>query len=153
MGIVSILRPRLHQARLMKAARQLELAAALEPIDPAFRRLFRDGAIERLAAALPLPEEQIYGDATDGELNEALYPFRSRGLRAAEDAGAAHLVDNCALPGALWGLEVDDPAWSAALGTIDVAMLVCIFDLDGQPVTPAMRAAHRVVIDIAGLPA
>jgi hypothetical protein len=50
------------------------------------------------------------------------------------------------------GWEVDDLTRAAALDTLDVAMRVAVLDLEGLPATPGMRAAHRLVTEIAGLP-
>jgi hypothetical protein len=85
-----------------------------------------------------------------GPLEVLGYAVRWRGLLAAERAGAAHLIDNCVPPGALWGWEVDDPTWGAALDTLDVAMCVAVLDMEGLPVTSGLRAAQRLVLEIAG---
>jgi hypothetical protein len=134
-------------------ARQLAYAAALRPIEPTVGRLARPAVVARLAAALPPVEERVAarraGDGLDRDLNAAMYPMRCRGLLAAERSGAAHLIDDCVPPGALWGWEVDDPTWRAALDALDLAMLVAVFDMDGRPVTSGMRAAHRLVLGIA----
>jgi hypothetical protein len=53
---------------------------------------------------------------------------------------------------ALWGWEVDDPTWDAAIDAIDVAMRVAVLDMEGRPVSPGMRAAHRLALEIAGPP-
>lgn len=136
------------------SARRLAFAAALRPLEPAVGRLSRPGVVALLAAALPPAEERIYagsaGDGRDSDLNSAMYPLRLRGLVAAEGAGAAHLIDNCVVPGALWGWDVDDPIWGAALDTLDAAMCVAVLDLEGLPVAPGMRAAHLLVLEIGG---
>jgi hypothetical protein len=102
---------------------------------------------------LPSAQERVYagstGDFHDNGLNSAMYPLRWRGLLAAERAGAAHLIDSCAPPRALWAWEIDDPTWEAALAALDVAMRVAVLDMDGLPVTVGMRAAHRLVLEIA----
>jgi hypothetical protein len=135
-------------------ARQLAFAAALGPIEPAVDRLSTPDVVACLAAALPPAEERIYaGSASDGfdrDINGAMYPMRRRGLLAAERAGAAHLIDHCVPPGALWGWEVDDPSWGAALDALDVAMRVVVLDMEGRSVPSGMRAAHRLVMEIAG---
>jgi len=134
-------------------ARELAFVAALKPIEPAVGRLNRPDVVARLAAARPPAGEQVYtGSARDGldpDLNSAMFPPRWRGLLAAERAGAAHQFD--ATP-ALWAWAVDDPTWRAALDTLDVAMRVAVMDMEGQPVTPGMRAAHRLALEIAGPP-
>lgn len=134
-------------------ARQLAFAAALEPIEPAVGRLHKPDVVARLAAALPPTQVRTYagsaGDFYDRDLNSAMAPLRWRGLLAAERMGAAHQFD--ATP-ALWGWEIDDPTWDAALDAMDVAMRVAVLDMEGRPVSPGMRAAHRLVLEIAGPP-
>ena len=82
----------------------------------------------------------------DTDLNAALAPLRWRGLNAAEAVGAAYQID--ATP-AIWAMKVDDPTWEAALETIEVAMKVCVLDMEGLPVTTEMRAAQELVLDLA----
>ena len=136
------------------SARQLAFTAALKPIEPAVDRLSEPGMVAQLAAVLPSAEEQVFaGSASDGrdsDLNRAMYPMRWRGYLAAEHAGAAQLIDNCGPPGALWGWEVGDSTWRAALDALDVAARVAVLDMEGLPVAPGMRAAHRLVLEIAG---
>jgi hypothetical protein len=135
-------------------ARRGALTAAIEPLGRAVGRLGDPGVLARLAAALP--SEDMWKEnggarwnGRDTDLNSAMYPMRWRGLLVAESAGAAHLIDNCVLPGALWGWEVDDPTWQAALDAIDVAMAVRALESEGLPVTTGMAEAHRQVLEIA----
>ncbi len=136
------------------SVRQLAFRAALGPIEPVVGRLSDPVVVARLASILLPAEERVYagsaGNFHDSDLNSAMYPVRWSGLLAAERAGAAHLLDNCVPPGALWGWEVDDPTWAAALDALDVAMRVAILDMEGLPVTSGMRAAHRLALEVAG---
>ena len=145
-----------HEKAERLSARRLALAAALRPIEPAVGRLLEPGVVARLAAVLPPAGDRIYagsaGHHHERDLNSAMYPMRLQGLLAAESSGAAHLIDSCVLPGALWGWEVDDPTWDAALDALDVAMRVAVLDLDGLPVTPGMRAASLLVLEIGEPP-
>jgi hypothetical protein len=138
------------------SARRRDFVAALRPIEPAVGRLLEPGMVARLAAVLPPAGDRIYaGSASnhhDSDLNSAMYPMRLQGLLAAEHAGAAHLIDNCVLPGALWGWEVADPTWGAALDALDVAMRVAVLDMEGLPVTPGRRAASLLVLEIGAPP-
>ena len=134
-------------------ARQVALAAAIEPVGRAAWRLSDSVVVARLAAALP-PDAMWKNErggtkwnGHDDDLNTVMAPIRFRGIYAAQRAGAAHQIDYCS--NALWNWQVDDPTWEAALDAIDVAMAAGALKSEGLPVTTGMVETHRQVLEIA----